>query len=101
MANLILESMTVINKRNFYGTKGANENKPFWVIDVLQPLPAAAIQNGSFGYEIKTFFLEKEQWLKLDASIVGQKVSFTYGSDDYGNPVVTGINFSSYLTPGK
>lgn len=97
MSNLLLKPMTLINRRGFYGTKGSNANKPFYVVDVLVPVSEEDRKNNSFGYELKTYFIEKELWAKITPDDIGKQISFTYDSNDFGAPVVVDIKLTPYL----
>ena len=97
MADLLLKPMTLVNRRGFYGTKGNNANKPFFVVDILVPLSEEEQKTNSYGYELKTYFLEKDLWIKITPEDIGKVVSFTYGSNDFGAPVIVDIKLESYL----
>lgn len=97
MADLTLKPMTLVNRRGFLGTKGSNQNKPFYVVDVLVPLSEEDIKNNSFGYELKTVFLEKEIWLKIQEEDIGKIISFTYTGNDFGTPVVSDFELQEYI----
>lgn len=101
MNELLLKPMTIVNRRGFFGTKGNNQNRPFYVVDVLVPLSEEDMKNNSFGYEIKTIFLEKEQWLKIQPEDIGKKIAFTYEANEYGSAVVSGFQVFEYLTAKK
>lgn len=97
MADLTLKSMTLVNRRGFFGTKGNNQNRPFYVVDVLVPLSEEDVKNNSFGYELKTIFLEKEHWLKIQPEDIGKKISFTYECNEFGTAVVSDFKLEEYL----
>ena len=65
------------------------------------PLSEEDAKNNSFGYEIKTIFLEKEQWRQIQPEDIGKKISFTYEANEYGSAVVSGFTLSEYLLPKK
>lgn len=94
---LLLKPMTLINRRGFYGTKGNNANKPFYVVDVLVPLSEEDQKNNSFGYALKNYFLEKDLWLKITPEDIGKQISFEYDSNEYGAPVIVDVKIVSYL----
>ena len=98
---LLLKPMTLVNRRGFFGSKGNNANKPFYVVDILVPLSEEDAKNNSFGYELKTKYLEKEQWLQIQPEDIGKEIEFSYGSDDYANATVTGFKLKEYLIPMK
>lgn len=100
MSDLTLKPMTIVNRRGFYGTKGSNQNRPFYVVDVLVPLSEEDIKNNSFGYEIKTIFLEKELWSKLQPEDIGKTISFSYEGNEFGSPVVSNFEVHEYLLKG-
>lgn len=97
MNGLTLKSMTLVNRRGFFGSKGSNQNRPFHVVDVLVPLSEEDAKNNSFGFEIKTIFLEKELWLQIKPEDIGKTISFTYECNEFGTPVVSSFKLESYL----
>ena len=97
MADFTLKPMTIINRRGFYGTKGSNQNRPFYVVDVLVPLSEEDVRNNSFGYELRTVFLEKELWKKLQPEDIGKAISFKYDANEFGSPVVSDFTVHEYL----
>ena len=99
MSDLLLKPLTLINRRGFYGSKGNNANKPFYVVDVLVPLSEEDSKNNSFGYELKTKYLDKEQWRQIQPEDIGKEIEFSYDSDEYGNPVITDYKLKDYLIP--
>lgn len=100
MSDLTLKPMTIVNRRGFVGSKGNNQNRPFYVVDVLVPLSEEDLKNNSFGYEIKTIFLEKELWKQLQPEDIGKTISFTYEVNEYGSPVVSSFKVDEYLLKG-
>ena len=52
-------------------------------------------------YQIKTIFLEKEHWLKIQPEDIGKKIAFTYEANEYGSAVVSGFQLQEYLLPKK
>lgn len=94
---IILKSMTIVSRRGFYGTKGENQNKPFYVIDVLVPLSEEEQRSNFIGYKLKNIFLTKEQWVRIQPEDIGKQVVFEYDTDDFGTPVVKDFKLIGYL----
>lgn len=97
MSELTLKPMTIVNRRGFVGSKGSNQNRPFYVVDVLVPLSEEDLKNNSFGYEIKTVFLNRELWERFQPEDIGKTVKFSYDVNEYGSPVVSDFTVQEYL----
>lgn len=97
MADVMLKPMTLINRRAFYGTKGSNANKLFYVVDVLVPLSEEDQKNNSFGFAMKNFFLSKDLWSKITPEDIGKQVLFSYDTGEFGSPVIVDIVIVPYL----
>lgn len=99
MLNLKLRPMTILAKRGFYGSKGANEGKPFYVLDVTGPMKDGG--RGFFGYGVDQQFLTREQWESITPEDIGKQIVLDYGADEYGKPVVTNFRLIDYFNLGN
>lgn len=99
MENLKLRPMTVISKRGFYGTRGENEGKSFYVLDVTGSMKDK--RSNFYGYGVDQIFLTREQWDRITPEDIGKQIVLEYGSDGYGKPVVTNIQFIDYIGVGN
>lgn len=96
MMNFTMKPMTIVARRAFKGTQDYNKDKWFFVLDVTGELKLE--NNAYFGYGIKQVFLTRESWDQIKPEDIGKKIDLDWGSDDYGNPVVTSFKLIDYLS---
>ena len=71
---LLLKPMTLMSRRGFIGSVGANKDVPFYVIDVLEPLQ----ESDSFGYSFRNMYVNREQWSEIKPEDIGKSLRFVY-----------------------
>jgi len=101
MNETVLKPMTLVARRSFVGTQGANKDKPFFVVDVLVPLSMQDNEKGFFGFEIKQVYLDKEIWLQITKEDLGKRISFSYEGNEFGGSSITGYKLQEYLLLGE
>lgn len=86
----LVENMVIIGKKTFLKK---DKSQRYFVVTTVSPCTPKQLNEGCLGLAARDVFVKEKYWQSITEEDFHRDIEFTYGSDEYGNPVPNGHIF--------